>query len=102
MLNSVQEFIEVEAWLLLTFLIPAGIYLLKVNNRNNRTMCEIYSKLTITIPKRRHWRRSGAFIVHFEHIFTPCSSVSILNFEHVISGWYMFRQLSSTHSIVTY
>ena len=32
---------------------PAGIYLLKVNNRNTR----------------------------------PCSSVSIVNFEHVIAGW---------------
>ena len=27
--------------------IPAGIYLLKVNNRNTRTTCEICSKLTI-------------------------------------------------------
>ena len=26
---------------------PAGIYLLKVNDRNNRTRCEIFSKLTI-------------------------------------------------------
>ena len=26
---------------------PADIYLLKVNNRNNRTRCEIYSKLPI-------------------------------------------------------
>ena len=26
---------------------PAGIYLLKVNNRNTRTRCEICSKLTI-------------------------------------------------------
>ena len=22
-----------------------------------------------------------------KHIFTPCSSVSIVNFEHVIAGW---------------
>ena len=27
---------------------PFGIYLLKVNNRNTRTRCEICSKLTIT------------------------------------------------------
>ena len=40
----------------------------KVNNRNGRTRFEIYSKLTIKIPKRRHWRRSGIFIVNFEHI----------------------------------
>ena len=31
----------------------AGIYLLKVNNRNTRTRCEIYSKLTIKAPERR-------------------------------------------------
>ena len=44
-----------------------GIYLLKVNNRNTRIRCEICSKLTIKIPKRRQWRRSGIFIVNFEH-----------------------------------
>ena len=48
--------------------IPAGIYLLKVNNRNTRTRCEICSKLTINTPERRQWRRSGVFIVNFEHI----------------------------------
>ena len=46
---------------------PAGIYLLKVNNINTRTMCEICTKL-IETPERRHWRRSGVFIVNFEHI----------------------------------
>ena len=40
---------------------PAGIYLLKVNNRNSRTRCEICSKLTIKTPGRRQWRRSGSF-----------------------------------------
>ena len=33
---------------------PVGIYLLKVNNRNTRTRCEICSKLTIKTPERRH------------------------------------------------
>ena len=47
---------------------PAGIYLLKVNNRNIRTRCEICSELTIKILERRQWRRSGVFIVNFEHI----------------------------------
>ena len=28
---------------------PAGIYLLKVNNRNTRTRCEICSKLTLNV-----------------------------------------------------
>ena len=40
----------------------------KVNNRNNRIRCEICSKLTIKTPELRHWRRSGVFIVKFEHI----------------------------------
>ena len=47
---------------------PAGIYPLKVNNRNTRTKCKICSKLTIKTPEQRHWRRSGDFVVNFEHI----------------------------------
>ena len=39
----------------------AGIYLLKVDNRNTRTKCEISSKLRIKTPERRQWRRSGVF-----------------------------------------
>ena len=35
---------------------PAGIYLLKVNNRSTRTRCEICSKSTIKIPERRQWQ----------------------------------------------
>ena len=41
---------------------------LKVNNRNTRARCEMCSKLTIKTPERRQWRRSGVFIVNFEHI----------------------------------
>ena len=48
--------------------IPAGICFLKVNNRNTRKRCEICSKLTIKTLKRRHWRRSGVFIVNFKHV----------------------------------
>ena len=48
--------------------IPVGIYLVKVNNRNTRTSCEICSKLTIKITERRHWRRFGILNVNFEHI----------------------------------
>ena len=46
--------------------VPVGIYMFKVNNRNTRTRCEIYSKLTIKTAE--HWRRSGVFLVNFEHI----------------------------------
>ena len=38
------------------------------NNRNNRTRCEIFSKLTVKTPERRQWHDSGVFIVNFEHI----------------------------------
>ena len=34
---------------------PAGIYLLKVNNRSSRARREICSKLIIKTPERRHW-----------------------------------------------
>ena len=47
---------------------PAGIYLVKVNNREFRTRCEICWKFTIKTPKWRHWCRSGVFINNFEHI----------------------------------
>ena len=46
----------------------ADIYLLKVNNRNTRTWCEMCSTLTTKTPERRHWRRSGVFVVNCEHI----------------------------------
>ena len=48
--------------------IPAYIYLFKVDNRNTRKRYEICSKLTIKSLERRHWRRSGIFIVCVEHI----------------------------------
>ena len=47
---------------------PAGIYLLKLNNRDTRTRCETCLKLTTNTPERRQWRRSGVFIVNFEHV----------------------------------
>ena len=53
---------------------PAGNYMFKVNNRNTRTRCEIYSKLTIKIPERRLWRLLMAF-------------VSIVYFEQINAGW---------------
>ena len=54
--------------LVISYFCPAGKYMFKVNNRNTRAGCEICSKLTIKTPGRRHWRRSGVFIVNFEHI----------------------------------
>ena len=36
--------------------------------------------------KKRQWRRSGIFIVNFEHI-SHLVPVFIVNFEHVIAVW---------------
>ena len=47
--------------LTLSITFPSGIYLLKVNNGNTRTRCEICSKLTIKTPEQRQWRRSRVF-----------------------------------------
>ena len=68
---------------------PAGICLLKVNNRNTKTICEICLKLTINAPERR-WRRSSFFIANFEHISQLVLVLSIVNFEHVIASWDLF------------
>ena len=47
---------------------PANIFSFEVNNRSPIKRCEICSKLTIKTLELRHWRRSGVFIVNFEHI----------------------------------
>ena len=62
----------------------ASINMFKVNNRNNRTRCEKWSTLTIKAPQQHQWRRSGVFIVNFEHI---SHLVSIVNFEQVNASW---------------
>ena len=54
----------------------------------DEALCEnsLQLKLIYYFRKRfyyRHWRRSGFLMLYF----APCSSVSIVNFEHVIAGW---------------
>ena len=63
-----DEIISINNYASIHHIFPAGNCMFKVNNRNTRTWCEICSKLTIKIPERRHWRRSGIFIVNLEHI----------------------------------
>ena len=48
--------------------IPSGHLLAQSKNRSTRTRCELCSKITIKTPEQLHWRRSGVFIVNFEHI----------------------------------
>ena len=70
-----------------------SIYLLKVNNKNTRTRCEICSTLTIKTPKRRDWRRSSVFIVNFEHTFTPCFSASIVGWPSFRKNFFTFNEI---------
>ena len=42
--------------------------------------------LTIKTPERRHWRRSGVFMITL-NIFHTFSSVSITEFEQVNVTW---------------
>ena len=53
--------------------LPAGIYLLKLNNRNCRTRCEICLELTTKTPERPveqgvNYVQNYVFIVNSEHI----------------------------------
>ena len=52
---------------------PAGICMFKINNRNNRTMFEIFSKLTAKASERHQWGHSGV----------SCSAVFTVNFEQI-------------------
>ena len=61
----------------------------KSNNRNTRTRCEIYSKLTIKKSERRQCY-SGVSIVNSENISRK-TFLSIVNFEHVIARWEPFE-----------
>ena len=70
-------------------LFPAGIYLLKVNKRNTRTKCEICSKLTIKTPEQCQWRRSGVFIVNFEHI----AHLALVCLLLTLNMWFSFKIL---------
>ena len=86
---------EVLIWTFTCCLLP-NIYLFKVNNRNTRKRCKIYSKSRIKTPERRQWRHSGVFIVNFEQIFASFSSVSIADFERVNVSWavtYLMRMI---------
>ena len=68
---------------------PASIYLLKVSNRNIRTRCEICSKLPVK-PLESFW----CLYCWLWKYVTPCSSIFIINFEHVIACWELPKILS--------
>ena len=49
--QSAHDLKATDALVHVMCIVPAGIYLLKVNNRNSRTRCEISTKLTIKTPE---------------------------------------------------
>ena len=49
---------------------PPGIYLLRVNNTNTRTRCEMCSKLRIKTPEQRKWRTFFGW--KFARIYFSC------------------------------
>ena len=58
-------------------------------------MYKICLKLLIETPKRLSWGRAGDFIGNFEQNFYKLSSVSIVDFEQVYSGWVVLHQEES-------
>ena len=70
--------------------LSAGIYLLKANNENTRTMYEICSNLTVKTPE---------WTFEYEWIFgAHCSGVSIFHFQLVNTGWAYFKRFESFRS----
>ena len=58
---------------------PAGIYLLKDNNGNTRSVREISSELTLKTLERCRKGRSSVFIVNFEYISYIVLAFPLLN-----------------------
>ena len=72
----------------LSSLVPADIYLFKVNNGDNRTICEICSRLTMQRAEKCQWRHFGIFLVNFEQIsFIIAVVFPVFYFEQVNGGW---------------
>ena len=82
------------------YLYPAGIYLLKVNNRKTRSRYEICSKLKIKTPEPYHRLHSGVFIVNLEHILEFDLVFLLLTLSMYLPTGYMLR-ISFNHFIDT-
>ena len=101
--TSIRETLEIRVWFWCNITVycfsTAGIYLFKVNNRSTWRGCEIIQSY--------QWRHqndaNGIVLVSFLltlNNFTPCSSVSIVNFEHVIAGLeYFLGQYAERRSV---
>ena len=72
---------------------PAGIYLIKVSNKNTKTGCEICSKLTLKTVEQ--WQcQSGGFFCYLWTIFTQCSNIFIVEFEQADDNWVIYPTIT--------
>ena len=71
--------------LLFIFILPAGIYLFKLNNGNIRTMCKICLKLTIETLEQHIWCRFG-FFSHQEKVASKTASIGFVRLG-MLSEW---------------
>ena len=76
-------------------IVSAGCYMFKVNNRNGRTRCEIFSKLTIKTPERLV---SLLLTLNLFHT-SACSNVSIVNYCKM-PAWIVFFELIQLINLV--
>ena len=72
---------------------PANIYLFTYNNGNTRTMCSIYSKLTITTPEWRHGGHFDDFIVSFALISQIALLFLLLTLKKLTLAGLLFAQI---------
>ena len=75
---------------ILSFLIfPAGIYVIKINIGNIRTICEVCSEWIIKTPRRRLRHRSGVFNVNFQQILQTVLVFLLLTLKEWIATGFM-------------
>ena len=72
---------------------PVNIYLFTYNNGNTRTMCSIYSKLTITTPEWRHGGHFDDFIVSFALISQIALLFLLLTLKKLTLAGLLFAQI---------
>ena len=76
-------------------MITLYIYIYKVNDRNAKKRCEIFSKLAIKTLERRQWHRFGVCIVDFKQVNvnwvnTICKSWYIWNWGFYLTNTSLF------------
>ena len=73
------------------FTFSADIYLLKVNNRNSTTRCEICLKLTIKTPERSQFSKykNGTSIFHDVNKFLNYAPKT-MHFQNFLTAWINF------------